>query len=268
MSNLKSLSIFIGTAQCNARCKHCAGVPLRKHAPKEDGVIDESLIYNTIKDCYNQGARYLSISSSGEPTLSPLAVTKVLKLVNGCENEGIKYSPINLYSNGIKIGEDKSFCNQYLNQWQNYGLTTLYVTVHNIDEKKNAEIYGIEKYPSLKQVISNIHDVGLLMRANLVLSKKTIGTFEEFSYTIEHLIDMGVDYVSAWPIREVHSDRIDSKMSPLEEELDKMGGWIKKNEHFCSKVRLLGKNNHEVYQTGQKLTLFPNGLLSSTWCNY
>jgi len=118
MKTLNSLSIFVGTAQCNGHCVHCAGVPLRKYAPKEDGVIDKDLIYRTVKECYNKGARYLSISSSGEPTLSPLAVTRTLELVNGCREEGIGFSPINLYSNGIRIGEDKSFCDKYLFLWK------------------------------------------------------------------------------------------------------------------------------------------------------
>ncbi|MDP3027449.1 MAG: hypothetical protein Q8N63_07085, partial [Nanoarchaeota archaeon] len=89
MHEINSLSIFVGTGQCNANCAHCAGEIYRKSAPTEDGVIDEDLIHKTLRSCYEKGARYLSISSSGEPTLSPLSVTKALKLVNECKKEGI-----------------------------------------------------------------------------------------------------------------------------------------------------------------------------------
>ena len=265
MNTLNSFSLFVGTAKCNGNCNHCAGVPLRKYAPKEDGIIDQDLIYKTIKECYAQGARYLSITSSGEPTLSPLAVTKTLKLIHESEKEGIKFSPINLYSNGIRIGEDKSFCEEYLRLWKDYGLTTVYVTVHDIDEKKNAKIYGIKNYPPLKQVLSRIHDANLLIRANLVLSKKTISTVEEFTHTIEHLIDMGVDHVSAWPIRTL-DDKIDLELSPSEEQLDKMNEWIKGNETVRHRIRLLKEKDKAAYQKSQKLTLFPNGIFSNKWC--
>ncbi len=225
-----------------------------------DGVIDESLVYKTIKTCYKQGARYLSISSSGEPTLSPLTVTKTLKWINGCK--GVKFSPINLYSNGIIIGEDKSFCETYLSLWKRLGLTTIYVTVHDVNEVKNARAYGIKNYPPLSLVLSRIHGAGLLMRANLVLSKKTINTFNKFVSTVEYLKKMGVDFISAWPIRNME-DKIDSKLVPDEKELDKMEKWVKDKG-----VRLLREKSRKVYQTGQKLTLFPNGKLSNTWYNY
>jgi len=226
INNLSSLSLFVGTSKCNGKCAHCAGIPLRKYAPTEDGIIDEKLISKTIKECYDNGARYLSISSSGEPTLSPLAVTKTLTLINNYKNAGIIFSPINLYSNGIRIGNDKNFCDKYLSLWKNLGLTTLYVTVHNINEIENAKIYGIEKYPPLELILSRIHNNNLLMRANLVLSKKTIDTAEKFIDTVTYLKNIGADYISAWPIRD-QKDKLDIMLSPHKEELDKIDNWIK-----------------------------------------
>ncbi|MFH1308003.1 MAG: radical SAM protein [archaeon] len=266
VNKLNSLSLFVGTADCNARCKHCAGFPLRKYAPKEDGIIDEKLIEKTVRNCYSKGARYLSISSSGEPTLSPLAITKVMKLVHKLEKEGIKFSPINLYSNGIRIGEDRSFCKKYLPLWRKCGLKTIYITVHSVNEQKNAKIYGIKSYPSLQRVLSRIHSAGLSVRANLVLSKETIISSDDFISTIKHLIEIGVDYVSAWPIRSL-DDKIDFKMSPSEAELNIMEQWIEKNNKFGNRVRLLREKNRGVYKRGEKLTLFPDGTLSNTWCN-
>ncbi len=265
-NKLDSLSLFVGTGKCNANCKHCAGIPLRKYAPKKDGLVNTDLVYKTIKDCFDQGARYLSISSSGEPTLSPLSVTKTLELIHECKKEGIEFSPINVYSNGIIIGEDEKFCNKYLPLWKSLGLTTIYVTVHDIDEKENARIYGVKKYPSLKLVVSRIHDADLLVRANLVLSKKTISGLEQFVSTVEYLENIGVDCISSWPMRDEH-DKVDQKLAPLEEELDKIENWINNNPDQKSKVKLLREKSRTAYQTGQKLTLFPDGTLSNTWCN-
>lgn len=267
MNLINSLSIFIGTGECNANCAHCAGKVHRKYAPTEDGIIDEDLIYKTLKGCYEKGARYLSISSSGEPTLSPLAVTKALKLVYECKKENIEYSPINLYSNGIRIGKDKEFCNAYLSLWKNYGLTTIYATVHDIDENKNAKIYSIDNYPSLEVILSRIHRANLLMRANLVLSKITIDTFEKFVSAVDYLDKIGADFISAWSIRGM-DDKLDLSLSPFEIELDKMENWVERNKDSKCKVRLLREKSRILYQTCQKLTLFPDGTLSNTWRNY
>lgn len=258
---MRSLSLFVGTGQCNARCSHCAGIVHRRYAPKEDGVINEDLIYKTITDCYSKGARSLSISSSGEPTLSPLSVTRTLELVY--EAEGVEYSPINLYSNGIRIGKDEGFCKHFLPLWKGYGLTTIYVTVHDVDEENNARIYGVKSYPDLNTIISRIHNADLLVRANMVLSKNNISRFERFVFMVEDLKQKGVDMISAWPIRN-EDDKVDSTLSPLEEELDKMEAWVERQD---LKIRLLREKNRVLYDTEQKLTLFPDGTLSNTWCN-
>jgi MoaA/NifB/PqqE/SkfB family radical SAM enzyme len=266
MATLKSLSLFVGTGECNANCNHCAGMPLRKYAPKKDGIIDEELISKTLEESYSLGAKSLSISSSGEPTLSPRAVTKTLGLLHKYKNMGVDFSPINLYSNGIRIGEDNYFHNAYLPLWKDLGLTGIYVTVHDIEEKENARIYGVKNYPPLKLILHRIHNAGISMRANLILSKKTINNFDKFFSTIKSLERMGVDSISAWPIRN-QNDKIDQNLSPLEEELNKIETWIETNQNPKCPIRMPTKKNQELYQTNQKLTLFQNGTLSNTWCN-
>jgi|APSaa5957512535_1039671.scaffolds.fasta_scaffold07525_5 molybdenum cofactor biosynthesis enzyme MoaA len=264
---LDSLSLFIGTGECNANCAHCAGRAHRKYAPEEDGILNEDLIRQTLEDCHNQGARYLSISSSGEPTLSPISITKVLRMTEEIKHCGISYSPINLYSNGIRIGEDQQFCDDHLQSWKDLGLTTVYITVHDINEKKNAEVYGVKSYPPLEKVISRIHKPGLLTRANLVLSKRTIHSPEKFAQTINHLQKIGVDSISAWPIRG-QDDTLDPNLAPTSEELDQMGEWIGKRDPKKGKIVLLRENSRIKYKNREKLTLFPDGTLSNTWCNY
>lgn len=264
MEGLDSLALIVGTAECNAACRHCAGIPLRSYAPKNDGDIDEELIRRTVRRCYDAGARKLAINGSGEPTLSPLTITRLFELLKEMENEGIRFQSIHLYTNGIRIGEDEQFCNRYLKLWKDYGLDTIYVTVHDIDEKRNAAIYRTKKYPPLSLVFSRIHDTGMKVRANLVLSKDTIHTLERFICTVKYLSAIGVDTISAWPVRGM-DDRLDEKAAPPKEELDMMEQWIKGNMGYS--VRLLRENNRIVYTTGQKLTLFPDGRLTNSWCN-
>ena len=111
MRTVIGLGIFVGTGQCNANCEHCAGTPHRKNAHKFDGEIDKELIEDVIRKCYSSGAKYISLTSSGEPTLSPGSVTKVLELIKNYEF--VKYDKINLYTNGIVIGSDLNFCKKY-----------------------------------------------------------------------------------------------------------------------------------------------------------
>jgi MoaA/NifB/PqqE/SkfB family radical SAM enzyme len=259
---LESLSLFVGTGKCNAHCLHCAGKVHRRYAPIEDGIIDERLIRKTLEECYEKGARSLSISSSGEPTLSPLSVTKALEIVNEYAEKGKVYSPINLYSNGIRIGEDKEFCDNYLNLWRTLGLNWIYITVHSVDEMENARCYGIDRYPKLETVIERIHNSGLKMRANLVLSKETINSFGKFVYTIERLREVGADKIAAWCIRN-NEDKVDAELSPERVELEKMEQYSSGKEY----LRILTEKHRDIYTEGRKLTLFPDGTLSNTWCN-
>lgn len=260
-----SVAILIGRGICNARCEHCAGEIHRLNAPHEDGVVDEKLIKTILRKCFLKGARSLSISGSGEPTLSPKAVTKTLKIAAGLREEGVDYSFIHLYSNGIRFGESEEFVSRYLPLWKSLGLRAIYITVHDVGPEKNAEAYGVKKYPNLATVVKRIHSAGMAVRANLVLCKSTICTFESFSSSVAALAEMGFDAISAWPIRDPDKDQVDRSKSPDEIELEKMFAWT-----ACSRlripVRVLLEKERNVYQNRHKLTLLPDGTLSNSWC--
>jgi len=262
--------VFIGTGKCNGNCKHCAGLIHRKYAPDEDGVINKNLsdgdIYKILESCHYKGARSLSISSSGEPTLSPKSVTRLLELVDFLKSDQLKYNKINLYSNGIRIGEDEDFVKTYLSDWSLWGLSSVYITVHSADEKENAKIYGVPSYPSLRTIVSRIHNVGISARANVVLSKNSVGSLESFMNLVSQLKDIGFDNVSAWPVRN-EDDKVDELLAPSKEEMEKICRFAVENSTNSFVIRVLGEEHHELYKTGQKLTLFPNGKLLNTWCN-
>ena len=262
---LKSVSLFIGSNRCNGNCSHCAGLIHRQFAPDDDGIIDDQLIRKTLIECYDKGARSLSISSSGEPTLSPKSITKTFEIVKDLEEECRKFDKINLYSNGILIGEDENFCDEYLPIWNYCGLTHIYITVHNIDSKRNAKIYGIKKYPDLKVIFSRIHKYGIKIRANIVLSKNNIGTVRDFSRIVMDLAYIGADSISAWSVRD-KNDNIDKELAPSDSELDMMQNWIDLS-NVSDRVVLHREKDQLLYKEEKKLTLFPDGTLSNTWCN-
>lgn len=262
---VRSLGIFIGTGACDAHCAHCAGIPHRKYAPRQDGIIDDDLVRRTLEDCYARGARSLSITSSGEPTLSPRSVTRALSLVDDLKAKGAVYSSIHVYTNGIRIGTDEDFCKEYLPCWKTMGLDTLYITVHDIDERKNAMVYGVASYPSIRTVFSRAHDAGLAVRANMMLGKNTVHTLDGFVSSVEYLQSIGADRIAAWPVRGL-DDRPDAALGPSLEEFERIGAWVRE-QGIAYKVSLSGEESRSLYASGQKLTLFPDGTLSSEWCN-
>ena len=221
---MKSLSIFVGTAACNAKCAHCAGVPHRNFAHQSDGKDNLDLIYKTMTESYDKGARSLSISSSGEPTLSPMSVSRVMLLVHTMRNQDRVFDQVNLYSNGIRIGTDELFCATYLPEWRRDGLTNIYLTVHSLDPDENAKIYGVKSYPDLNLILHRIHKACLQVRANVVLSTNAIGTYEKFVLATAELGRMGFDSCAAWCLRN-EADEVDVRTAPSNEELDNMEEW-------------------------------------------
>jgi molybdenum cofactor biosynthesis enzyme MoaA len=263
--SLSSLGIFVGSSKCNANCAHCAGVPHRQFAQKHDGIVNTKLIKDTLIKCSQMGATSLSLSSSGEPTLSPESVSIVLEIV--CElSHQYHFNNIHLYSNGILIGKNEEFCDEYLGYWRSLGLDTIYLTVHSTDKVKNAEIYGIKKYPPLTRVINRIHKVDLKVRANVVLGKETVSSADEFILLVKELLKLKFDSISSWGVRD-KDDQYDIVNALSEEEYDKIETYIFNNG--IKNVKLYRESKHrESYIDNNKLTLFPDGILSNTWCKH
>lgn len=254
---LQNIALFVGTGKCNANCAHCAGSIHRYNMPKKDGIIDEELFYNTLKYAYERGARSLSFTSGGEPTLAPNSVTKTLDIA-----ENFDFKKIKLYTNGIRIGKSLKFSETYLPLWQSKGLTDIYWTVHSISEEKNAQIFRIKSYPSLELIISRIHKAHLKVRANIVLSRSNISDLERFKEIVNGLKGYYVDNIAAWPVRD-EKDEYDVINAPSMSEIEKMREWAKDDWT----IQVQTEEHHKLYKNKQKLGLFPDGKLSNDWCN-
>jgi hypothetical protein len=120
-------------------------------------------------------------------------------------------------------------------------------------------IYGIEYYPPLERVIGNIKRHNLQARANMILSKDIVANVEEFKYNSLMLFTKGIDKISAWPVRKL-DDTLDYERMP--DDIEQMKQWADQNG-----VRLLLEDSKKSYEAEDKLTLFPNGILSNRWCN-
>ncbi len=254
---LQNIALFVGTGNCNANCGHCSGSIHRENMPKEDKVVDEDLFYETLRYAYERGARSLSLTSGGEPTLAPNSVTRTLEIA-----QEFDFGKIKLYTNGIRIGRSQQFSETYLPLWESKKLTDIYWTVHSLSEEKNAEIFEIKSYPSLESTVSRIHDAHLRVRANIVLSKGNISDLEKFKEIVIGLQEYCVDNIAAWPVRD-KKDEYDVHNAPLISEIQRMREWAKHD----GTIQVQTEEHHELYKNRKKLGLFPDGTLSNTWCN-
>ena len=97
IEKIYSVSALVGNGACNAKCDFCAGEYLRPEAR-------ESELYNknfeaAIKLSARYGGWSLSLTSSGEPTCDPDALTKALEIYQKCEQQGAYFPNVNLFTN-------------------------------------------------------------------------------------------------------------------------------------------------------------------------
>lgn len=209
LSKITNLSILVGTGSCNASCNKCAG----------------ALLYKTLKYAADNGCRTISLTSSGEPTLSEQSVTMVLAYISQKFLDVFKN--IHMYTNGIRIGEDYIFCNTFLYKWRQMGLTEIYLSVRSIDQKLNAGGFGIKQYPDFKIIFERIKYCGLALKCCITLQKGYIDTCDKFVEAVNYLFENGTMGVSAWVLK--NADDTVSKNAPVSHELDLMEDWIKKS---------------------------------------
>jgi sulfatase maturation enzyme AslB (radical SAM superfamily) len=276
IEKIYSVSALVGDNTCNANCSFCAARDLRKDATKHN-----QMPY-TFKSALKLSARYggwsLSLTSSGEPTCSPEAVTNALKDYQECAIQGAYYPNVNLFTNGILLAND-SFCGEWLPYWKSLGLTAIAVSIHNIDEIGQAEAYGLLKYPSFKKIFDNIHKYDLQCRATLLLRKGAIDNNIKYEKAINCLISNGVHNISSWCIG--NPDGTYNEYSPNFLDRLSIKLWLKRNAKLChghvwgggifdykgNLIRLTDyvtkHNPHKDFV--RQLVVFQDGLVAYSW---
>ncbi len=174
IEKIYSVSALVGDGSCNASCNFCAGKYLRPDAG-ENKLYDKNL-EAAIKLSARYGGWSLSLTSSGEPTCDPDALTKTLEIYQKCADQGAYFPNVNLFTNGILFGNEQ-FCDQYLDQWRELGLNNIAVSIHAVDEKEQAEVYGVKNYPKLEKIVSNVEKHGLGVRGTLLLRKEGVNNY-------------------------------------------------------------------------------------------
>lgn len=189
--NIYSVSVVVGSSKCNAKCSFCGGVPHRGDANEEDSETYENEVglRTALRLAKQHGAWAISLTGSGEPTVSPKQVSRVLQIV---QEEG-PFPMVQLFTNGIRIGYEPEFVSQ-LQDWKELGLTTICMSIHDFD---SSCVYGVPT-PNPKEIVQRVKEAGLYTRATLVLHNGHIDTKSKYAKMIEFLSDCGCDMVTSW----------------------------------------------------------------------
>lgn len=223
-----SVSALVGNGKCNANCAFCAGKYLRPEA-KVDKINDKNL-ESSIKLSARYGGWSLSFTSSGEPTCDPDALTHALEIYKKCSDEGAYFPNVNLFTNGIDFGK-KDFCDEYLPTWKNLGLTNVAVSIHDVDEREQARVYGIKNYPAFEEIKSNVEEHGIGMRGTLLLRKGGVENSKKYAHSVEKLIEKGLDNITSWPVGNPDGSR--NEFTPSRRDLFGIRFWLWKNAKLC-----------------------------------
>jgi len=228
IEKIYSVSALVGNGTCNGHCAFCAGAYLRPQA-KENPLYDKNL-EAAIKLSARYGGWSLSLTSSGEVTCDPDALTKALKIYDKCAKQGAYFPNVNLFTNGILFGDEK-FCDKYLDQWRELGLNNIAVSIHSVDEKEQARVYGLDSYPKLETIVANVEKHGLGVRGTLLLRKEGVDTAKKYAAAVNTLISKGINNITSWPIGNPDGSR--NEFTPSRLGLLGIEWWLRSNAKLC-----------------------------------
>lgn len=230
IEKIYSVSALVGNGDCNANCTFCAGKYLRSEAKESEQKLYDKNLEASIKLSARYGGWSLSLTSSGEPTCDPEALTKALQIYDKCSKQGAYFPNVNLFTNGILFGDEK-FCEEYLPKWRELGLNNIAVSIHEVDEKKQAQIYGLDSYPNFETIVENVEKHGLGVRGTLLLRKGGVDNHRKYRDAVETLIDKGIDNITSWPVGNPDSTR--NEYTPSRRGLLGIQAWLHLNAKIC-----------------------------------
>ncbi len=228
IEKIYSVSALVGDGTCNANCGFCAGKYLRPQA-KENASYHKNL-ESAIKLSARYGGWSLSLTSSGEATCDPDALTRALEVYKKCADEGAYFPNVNLFTNGILFAKE-DFCETYLPLWRGLGLTNVAISIHGVDEAEQARAYNLRDYPKLDRIFENIKSRGVGVRCTLLLRKGGVDTSDKYGQAVSRLIEKGIDNITSWPVGNPDGTR--NEYTPSRIGIFSIKHWLHRNAKLC-----------------------------------
>lgn len=228
IEKIYSVSALVGSGACNGNCEFCAGKYLRPQAQ------DSPIYWKNLEAAIKLSARYggwsLSLTSAGEPTVDPEAVTKAMEVYDRCAQQGAYFPNVNLFTNGILFG-DREYCQKWLPLWKKLGLTNVAVSIHSTNLAEQAQAYGLKTYPEFGKIFNNIWGQGMGVRCTLLLRKGGVDSAQTYQKAIQDLFCLGVDNITSWPVGNPDGSRNQYTLS--RRGLSSIRWWLWRNAKLC-----------------------------------
>ena len=182
---IQTMSIVVGGPACNAKCPYCIS-----KMTGLDEVIGQFLpacprnLPIALSHAKIGNVTTILLTSKGEPTLYPEAITKWLEKIYSWETSHSHMFPYKeLQTNGIAVANEEINI-LTLHQWYNLGLTTISISVAHYGQDFNRSIFTPDgEYFSLTSLIEKLQNIGFNVRLNCTLLKdgiNNIGKVQDF----------------------------------------------------------------------------------------
>lgn len=198
-------SIVAGSEVCNARCPFCVS---KMTPPNGIGAKEPEVDWRRFKQAAqfarNHGVSTAMITSKGEPTLFPRQIREYLMML-----EEFGFSPVELQTNGIPIANEKPVTPRMLEDWRQFGLTTIAISVVHYEPEKNRQIYlpHQKKYIDLPALIARLHDKGFTVRLSCTMLKNFIDSPDRLRELIDFCREHKVEQLTARPVAKPQHSR-------------------------------------------------------------
>lgn len=236
IEKIYSVSALVGSGECNGNCSFCSGQYLRKQAWEcVNSPTRYHLYLRNLEAAIKLSAGYrgwsLSLTSSGEPTCSPLYLTRALDVYKKCADQGRSFPNVNLFTNGLNFA-DPQFCSEWLPLWSRQGLNNVAISVHSVDHERQMRAYGRKGRYEFVKIRENIERHGLGVRATLLLHKGEADNGERYGRAIDTLIDdYGYRNITSWPVGKPDGSR--NEYTPSRLGLLGIRAWLLRNAKMC-----------------------------------
>ena len=212
MSNdAETLSVVIGTPDCNARCDFCVskmtplnGMDETKKLIAKDFVVNMRDFRKVCMAAFQARCKTVMFTGKGEPTLAPWEITAYLKALKGMFNGFFEFPFIELQSNGIAIAENPEKFAPYLKEWYDLGLQTIAVSVVHFDREENRKIYLPYKkeYIDLPALFKLLHSYGFTVRLTCIMTRDRIGSLNQVKKMIAFAKENKVEQLTLTPVNK------------------------------------------------------------------
>jgi len=193
-----TLSIVTGSRACNARCPYCVS----KMTPsfgmeKELPVVDWRAFEAACRYSRAHGITTALFTGKGEPTLFPQQITTFLSVLRQHE-----FPLIELQTNGI-VFEDDDFQNRYLETWKYFGLTSVCLSIGDIEPENNARLMTDNKPKfNWNESCRILKQHSFMVRVSCVICKGHVDNVDRLKKLVEVCRDLKVDQLTVRELGE------------------------------------------------------------------